>query len=327
MFDDPRDIIGLVTIGSVFVLVLALWIAVVIIVAARRRARAEKVEQRLDLNARGNEHRTLHLWKDGKQFSTNVPGVARSRSLLAPMDLKLRQAGFAGGLASMLLMALVLMFVAGTVTFLTTKNVLLGLGVGAGVGFLIHIFISNRVTKAERVFEEQLVDAMDLAARSLRAGHPLLGAFRLISEEMPAPVSTLFSDLCQRHEMGAGLEDSLLTTAVATGSQDLKLFATSVSIQMRSGGNLADLIDRLAQVIRERMRLTRRVHVLTAQTQLSKRVLLGLPFILFIVLNMLNPDYMLPLYTTNAGQLLIALGVVQLAVGAWIMNRLAEVKY
>ena len=83
---------------------------------------------------------------------------------------------------------------------------------------------------------------------------------------------------------------------------DLKLFATSVVIQLTSGGNLADMMGRLAAVIRERMRLARHVRVLTAQTQFSKRLLLSIPFILFAIISIMNPDYMRPLYTTSVAR-------------------------
>jgi tight adherence protein B len=100
-----------------------------------------------------------------------------------------------------------------------------------------------------------------------------------------------------------------------------------VIIQVRSGGNLADMMHRLADVIRDRMRLKRRVRVLTAQTQLSKRVLLVLPFLLFGVLNLLNPTYMMPLYTTSMGRTLLVVAGTGLMLGVWVMNRLSVLKY
>ncbi|MCH8153024.1 MAG: hypothetical protein IH830_11720 [Planctomycetes bacterium] len=96
---------------------------------------------------------------------------------------------------------------------------------------------------------------------------------------------------------------------------------------MRTGGNLADLMDRLAVVVRDRIRLGRRMRILTAQTQMSKRVLIVLPFIIFILFNILNPDYMAPLYTTNVGNFLLAISALGLAIGAWVMNRMAVLKY
>ena len=177
------------------------------------------------------------------------------------------------------------------------------------------------------MFDAQFVDALDLAARSLRAGHPLTGAFQLAGEEVAAPVGTIFKEVCQQQDLGLALDESLRRAAQVRTSPDLKLFATSVIIQLESGGNLADMMDRLAAVIRDRMRLNRHARVLTAQTQLSKRILLALPFILFLVLSLLNPGYMEPLYSTSEGRYFIAFGAVSLLLGAWVMNRMVVLKY
>ena len=127
--------------------------------------------------------------------------------------------------------------------------------------------------------------------------------------------------------MGGELEQVLRQSAEASSNSDMKLFATSVAIQLNSGGNLAELMDRLSRVIRDRMRLNRRVRVLTAQTQLSKRVLLCLPFLVFVALNVVNPEYMSLFYTTFAGRIMLGVGVFLLVIGAWMMNKMAKLEY
>src|SRR6185295_2341557 len=152
------------------------------------------------------------------------------------------------------------------------------------------------------LFETQFVDALDIAARSLRAGHPLVGAFRLIAEEIAPPVGSLFAQICQAQELGLSIERAIHEVAKTFNNADVRIFGTSIAIQLRSGGNLADMMDRLAYVMRDRMRLNRRVRVLTAQTQFSKRILAALPIFIFVALNTLNPGYMQPLYTTEMGK-------------------------
>jgi tight adherence protein B len=100
-----------------------------------------------------------------------------------------------------------------------------------------------------------------------------------------------------------------------------------VVIQLNSGGNLADMMERLANVIRERQRLARRVKVLTAQTQFSKRVLLSLPFLIFVVLNLINPNYMRPLYTTFPGQMILLAAGLGLLLGWVTMNWLSKLAF
>jgi tight adherence protein B len=120
------------------------------------------------------------------------------------------------------------------------------------------------------------------------------------------------------------MEDAMRSLARNTVSEDLALFATSVIIQIRSGGNLADMMERLAAVIRERQRLARRVRVLTSQTQFSKRVLLAMPFLVFVLLNIINPTYMRTLYATSAGKFVGILAAVMLLLGWLAMNWLSK---
>jgi tight adherence protein B len=140
-------------------------------------------------------------------------------------------------------------------------------------------------------------------------------------------VSTVFAEIIQQQQLGKSLEESIRATAAKSHSDDLKLFAASTIVQLRSGGNLADMMDRLVAVIRDRIRLQRRVRVLTAQTQFSKRILIGMPFVLIAMLFVLKPDYLSPLTETHTGRILVATAAVFLVVGSYVMNKIAVLKY
>ena len=313
---------------STFLLVLSLWIGAVLVWSSRKASKVGRVRRRLGIeSSHPGAERTLHLWLDGQQVSTKVRGRSTNLSFLAKLEIFFAKAGFelSGGQALVFLLGIIAICTVFTAAI--TKNLVLGIGVSIAVLVIFRIVMLARIGRRESLFEEQLMDAMELASRSLRAGHPLMGAFQLLSEEMAPPVRTVFADICQQHGMGADLEGVLRDAGDDSASEDMKLFATSVAIQVRTGGNLADLMERLAAVIRDRMRLNRRVRVLTAQTQLSKRVLIALPFALFIMLNVINPKYMSQFYITVAGQVMLGIGVFLLALGAWLMNRLADLKY
>ncbi len=327
---DPRQqqIIMMVLAISTFVLVLSVWIGGMLLWSAKRSVHSRKVHSRLGLARESRGERTLHLWLEGRELTTTVPTLGRPAGYLRKLEYQFNQAGW--NLTSGQIVVFVLGIVVITsafMTLITGGNWLLGAGMSAAILIVMRIFLLARVARREALFENQLVDALELAARSLRAGHPLLGAFQLLSEEMREPISLVFSDICQRHGMGADLEEVLRDAGDQSASSDMKLFATSVAIQIRTGGNLADLMERLAFVIRDRMRLHRRVRVLTAQTQMSKRVLLGLPFIMFVLLNVLNPTYMSKFYTEFAGKIMLGVSVFLLAFGAWVMNRMADLRY
>ena len=124
-----------------------------------------------------------------------------------------------------------------------------------------------------------------------------------------------------------GVQDALKHCAAESRSPDLKIFAVSVIIQLRSGGNLADMMERVAWVVRERMRLNRRARVLTSEAQLSKWVLLGLPIVLFVILCIMNGKYMEPFFTHDWGRIMIIGAIVSMSIGGWVMSHMARLKY
>jgi tight adherence protein B len=188
-------------------------------------------------------------------------------------------------------------------------------------------WLLRSVSKRSQLFEKQLVEALDLGGRSLRAGHPLSGAFKLIAEEIGEPVSLMFSEIIEQEALGVSLQKALYDASQKSRSADMKIFATSVVIQLRSGGNLAEMIDRVAWVVRERMRLNRRARVLTTEAQLSKWVLVALPVGMFLLLNLINPEYMEPFFSTFWGTVWMGVAVAMLVTGAWCMNWMAKLKY
>lgn len=321
-----QQILEFAVLGSVFGFVLAVWLIGVLLWTMFHSSRARQVHQRLGLGAtQPTDARVLTLWKDGEEASTTVL-TSRRATFMAWVDRLRQEAGIQTPAQSLVLGVLGIgLLVFASVTALSSLAV--ALAVVIAVVFLVWLYFQTRITRRLIRFEAQLVDALELTARSLKAGHTLLGAFRLVAEELPAPVSTVFSEICQLQSLGLSLEDALERTAKNSGSADMHLFATSVAIQLRSGGNLAEMMNRLAYVIRDRMRLKRRVRVLTAQTQMSKRVLMVLPFVMFLVLNLLNPKYMSILYTTKIGHYLMMLALTGILLGFWVMNRLSVLHY
>ncbi len=319
----------LIVIGSVFGLVLAFWLVVCFLWVIRRARRAQKVDVRLGVTDREMTEGTkvLRLWQDGKVATTAVPGRVRRLSLGERFRRAAHESELDSGFYSLLLGTFGACGLAFLVLFILTETILAGIAVVVAGLFSLRFYIGWRIGRRNARFERQFVDALDLAARSLRAGHPLLGAFHLIADEIPEPVGPVFDAICQRQALGMSLEDALRQTAREHPNKDLGLFVTSVVIQMRSGGNLADMMERIADVIRDRLRLVRKVRTLTAQTQFSKRILIALPIIMLFVLNLLNPKYMAVLYRTTDGQIILGLAGAGMVVGIWLMNKIAVLRY
>jgi tight adherence protein B len=317
--------LDLLIVISVFVLIAAIWMMAVLAWQMKRAAHQAKIVVRLE-SQQDSEMRELRLWRDGKEATLKVP-KAISPQLMERLDSLRQEAGINMPLSSFFLSMLGIMALTAVFVQMAMSMLLLSLTAAAAVAMVIWVWIGARIAKGRALFEKQFVEALELAARSLRAGHPLIGSFRVISEEIGAPVGPLFAKICQQQTMGLSLENAIREASESCFSEDMKLFATSVAIQLSSGGNLADMMDRLALVVRERMRLSRRIRVLTAQTDLSKRILMGLPVLMFVVLNIINPTYMQPLYETTFGKWLIALAAIGVVLGAWTMNLTARIKY
>ena len=320
----PVDVI--VT-ACVFGFVLAVWLVVLFAWTASRSRRASKMEQRLGIGAAEETTRTLRLWHDGEEVTTEVPGERKRVPLGERMERLTKEAELGLPVQTLILGTSSLCAILFFVLLIVMRSPLPGIALGIAVHIILWAYLKGRVAKRTSRFERQLVDALELAARSLRAGHPLLGSFRLIAEEIPSPIGEVFAEIIQEQGLGLSIEDALRSAAFAHPNPDLKIFATSVIIQLRSGGNLADMMDRIAHVIRDRMRLNRRVRVLTAQTQFSKRILIALPFVIFVVLNVINPRYMRPFYDTKEGQIALAIAGAGVLLGMWLMSKLSVLKY
>jgi tight adherence protein B len=187
--------------------------------------------------------------------------------------------------------------------------------------------VAQSISKRSALLDTQLVDGLGICARALRAGLPLLGSFQLISEEIDDPIGSIFFRICHEQLLGKDMKDSIRTVAKTVASPELTLFATSVAIQLQSGGNLAELMDSLANVVRSRMKLNRRVRILTAQTQMSKKVLIGLPIFLFFMLSYMSPEYMVVFYATTVGKYMLVVGASFVLFGSLVMNRMARLKF
>jgi len=313
---------------SVFGLIAAVWVGAVMLWVLYRSRQRQRIERRLwaGQDQHNAAERVLRLWHEGKAAETVVPGGA-ALTLGQRLELIRRHAGWQTPLQQIILRLLACVSLLSLLVLLVTRNLLLA-GATAAVAIIgFRGYLMYCINRRQALFEKQLIDALDLGARSLRAGHPLSGAFRLISEEIDAPLNAVFAEIVDQESFGVSIQQALAQAASRSLSPDMRIFAASVIIQLRSGGNLADMMDRVAWVIRDRMRLNRRARVLTAEAQLSKWVLLALPIGLFVALNLMNRQYMQPFFDTFEGGMMLLVGGVMLAIGTWIMNRMSVLKY
>jgi len=322
---DGDNLMRLLMQGAAFGLVLAIWAGGMLWWWRSQKKRQAMIQQRLEgaQNQAANT-RTLRLFHEGKEATTVVREDGGKLGFQDRLEQLRLDAGFHSTLRTLLLQVLLAAVALAFAIILVTGRVMPALVGLAALLIFAWTFANHRATKRAQTFERQLVDALELSARALRAGHPLLASFQLIGEEIPPPVGRIFSEICQQQAMGVRMDEALRRTAQLTRNADMQLFSASLAIHMRTGGNLADVMQSLAIVIRERMRLGRRFKVLIAQTTISKRILIGLPFVLFALLNLVGPDYMDPMFSTDIGRALLGAACVGVLLGWAMMNRMSE---
>jgi len=173
--------------------------------------------------------------------------------------------------------------------------------------------------KRLRKFEEQFPEGLDLLSRAIRAGHAFQSAMGMVADELPEPVGIEFKKSFEQQNYGLPLQEALNSLAERVPIMDVKFFVTAVQIQRETGGNLAEILDNLAHVVRERFKILRQVRVHTAHGRFTGYVLLGLPAFLAVALMFISPDHMRTLFTVKMGQMMIMGAVVMQTIGfIWI---------
>jgi len=203
----------------------------------------------------------------------------------------------------------------------------LALAAGAFASLVPYFYVKYARTARMRKFEELFPEAIDLIARALRAGHAFTTGLKMVAEEMPAPVGTEFRLLHDRQNFGQPLPDALKAFAARIPLIDARFFVTAVLTQRESGGNLSEVLDNLASVIRDRFKVKRQIRVVTAHSRITAFVLVMLPPAMALALYTAGPENFTPLFTDPIGiQMLVGAGILQVA-GALIMRKLINFEY
>jgi len=183
----------------------------------------------------------------------------------------------------------------------------------------------RRKTRLAR-FEEQFPEALDLLSRAIRAGHAFTTAMGMVAEEGPNPVGPEFRKSFDQQNFGLPLKDALNGLAQRVPLLDVRFFVTAVLIQRETGGNLAEILDNLAHVVRERFKIRRQVRVYTAHGRLTGYVLMGLPAALAIVLSFINAEHMNLLFRERMGQMMLTGAIVLQVIGFIWIKRVVQIE-
>ena len=198
---------------------------------------------------------------------------------------------------------------------------------GALIGFFIpYAYASHMRNKRFQKFEEKFPEAIDTLARAVRAGHAFTTALEMIANEVSEPVAGEFRQLYEEQKFGLPVRDALINLADRIPLVDVKFFVTAVMLQRETGGNLAEILDNLSYVIRERFKILRQVRVHTAQGRLTMVLLMALPPTIVVVMTLLNPGFIRPLFTDPIGHALIVGGITLQTMGYFVIRKIIRIQ-
>ena len=197
-----------------------------------------------------------------------------------------------------------------------------------GVSLFFAPFFWVNMTRKKRInkFNMQLPEALEMLSRSLRAGHSLSAGFGLIADEMPEPLAREFGRCFEEQNFGVSLEQSLESMTQRIPNLDLRFFATAVILQRQTGGDLAEILEKIGNLVRARYRLAGQIQALTGEGRLSGIVLLGLPPSLFLFMLYANNEYIMKLFKDPLGQWLLGGAIVMQFLGALVIRKIIDIK-
>lgn len=276
--------------GLIFVAVLVLVEGIYLTVFGKSISLNSKVNRRLDMMEKGGNREEV-LEQLRKEMSQHLK--AKSIPLYSILADKAQKANIAFTPGT-------LVIIMGVLTVFAFFGLSIGTAAGLGVRVIVsiamgvggvYVWVNKKAKKRLAMIEEQLPDAVELMVRSLRVGHPFASAVNIVAKEVPDPLGSEFGMIADESAYGRDVSESLKSLAERMDMQDLRFLAVAVTIQQQSGGNLAEILHGLAQVIRARFKLFRRVKAITAEAKWSGMFLSMFPILAIIMINVIKPDY------------------------------------
>ena len=187
------------------------------------------------------------------------------------------------------------------------------------------LYFSRRAKRRLNAFQEQLPDSIDMLVSAMKAGYSFQAAMNFIGQEVHEPLGPEFARFYDEQRLGIDVRTALLSMLERVNSMDLKMFVTAVLVQRESGGNLAEVLANISDIMRERFAMEGEIKTLTAESKLSARILAGLPVVVFLGISAVNPTFMRPMWTQPVGQAMMILAGVSVVIGYFIMMRIADI--
>jgi tight adherence protein B len=288
------------------------------------RSKTNKRFRELYAGGVGREEALSLLRKEQLSRNQFLHNFYRSVPRFVHMHRLLEQSAIGLSLSRFMLLQILITAVLMTVLVLFTRSaVVLSIFLSIFIGFYgPYALVKYRCDKRRELFQTQLPDALDYMARSLRAGNPFSATLKLVSQEMPEPIAGEFSITFDELNFGLELDQALHGLHERTQSEEIRYFVTAVILQKTTGGNLAEVLNRIAAIIRSRATTKKEIKILSAEMKQSAYVLFMLPFIVALALLVVNPGYLSVLVEHDAGIIVIGLQVLFMVLGVVIVQKM-----
>jgi len=312
--------------GLVFVLVVGVGVVITLLLPSRNNTRAaERLDTLVGRNIPRKESSADMLLKQAVDQMDRKSLMDRFMPEMFNLEKALQQADLPYRPSAVFAAAVILGIAGATLSAMVSSIFVAPIG-GLILFYLPFFYVNFKKNSRLKNFANQLSDAMELVARALRAGHSLAAGMHVVAEEMPAPISKEFARVYEEQNLGIPLEDALKGMCDRVPNLDLRFFVTAVAIQRQTGGDLAEILDRIGYIIRERYKILGQVKALTAEGRLSGIVLVSLPIFLLIMMLYMKPDYISLLWTDSMGQIMSGGAIVLMLVGSYAIKKIIDIK-
>jgi tight adherence protein B len=261
-----------------------------------------------------------------EQVLKGTETLLRGNSKWEKWKWELKIAGISLPAEQIIVLAALGTIVVGFVVHFISNSLLVSVVFAAAVPFAVRWYLKRSLLRVRRLFAEQLPDNLQVLASALRAGHSFIGALSVVVNDAPEPAKTEFSRVVADEQLGVPIEDALRVVVERMDSRELEQVALVAALQRETGGNTAEVLDRVTDTIRERFELRRTVQTLTAQGRLSRWVLTLLPVALLAVITLVNPGYINILYSSLAGKILLVMAGISVTAGSVVIKRIVDIK-
>lgn len=314
----------------IFLFILFIIIGIFYLFSSKLNSESKTVHQRLKKVSTLQERRSqaINIMRQRRELSNInwLDILLRNIPFLQKIDRILEQSNLRYPLGVFLLSSFFLAFFGFICAFYLTESRLLSVPVAVLSSIIPLFYVVIKKKKRLKKFEKQLPEALDMLARSLRAGHAFAGGLQMVAEEFDDPMGSEFAKIVDQVNFGVPVKDALMNLAERVDVHDLKYLVVAVTIQRESGGDLAEILENISVLIRERFKLYDRVLTLSAEGRLSAKILIAVPLLLAFYFFLSQPGYVEILITDPIGQVLVTFSVVMMTVGVFAMQKIIAIK-